>query len=129
MAATLTTQTLQDGEKNAVIHGVITGDGLGELTDGVLVDVSALDGAPSTVKVTKIKATSTAAISVAMEWDATTDVAFMVIPESANFECDYRDVGGLQNNAGAGVTGDILVTTTGEAAGEYVAITIWVQKS
>lgn len=129
MAATLTTQTLQDGERNAVIHGVITGDGLGELTDGLLVDVSGLSGAPSTVKIAKIKCTSTSAISTVLEWDATANVAVFVVPENADIDIDYRDVGGLQNNAGAGITGDIVATTTGEAAGEYAIITIWVQKS
>lgn len=128
MAATLTTQTLQDGERNAIIKGHIVGDGLGELTDGLLVDVSGLSGAPTTVKVRSIKA-NTVGMSLILEWDATTDVPITVIPANETVDQDYSKEAGLQNNAGAGVTGDIVVTTVGEAAGNDATIIIHVQKS
>lgn len=130
MANTVTSQVLQDGERNAVLHVYIASDGAaGEETDTVIVDVSALADAPSLVKVSKIKALISG-FSAVLEWDADTDVPFLALPDGTDVELDYSDVGGLQNNGGTGVTGDITITTTGfSAAGDAGAITLWVRKS
>lgn len=130
MANTFTTQTLVDGERNAIIHAYMASDGVaGELTDQVLVDVSALSGAPSTVKVRKITCNLTG-FSAVLEFDATADVTFATLPDGSDAEFDYSQFGGIQNNAGAGVTGDITISTTGfSASGDVGHITIWVQKS
>jgi len=41
---------------------------------------------------------------------------------------DFKPVGGLINNAGTGVTGDILFTTSGHTAGDSYSIILEMDK-
>lgn len=114
MANTVTTQTLLDGPRNLVI--LLTGvlDTSNE-TRTIKVDVSSYDPAPTKVRVDKIQYSIAGALQVLLDWDATTDVTFAVL--SGQGELEACKFGGLQNNAGAGVTGDIYLTTLGYSAG------------
>ena len=125
--STLDTQILNDGERNATIKGYITGDAA-QLADAVLVDVSALSGSPSAVKLIGVKANLNG-FSATLEWDATADVPILEIPPNEDVDQCFRRFGGLQNNAGAGVTGDITISTLGIAAGENGYVIVEVQKS
>lgn len=129
MANTVTSQTLIDSTRNAVIHVYIASDGAsGEEADTVIVDASALNGSPATVSVERICG-NFSGFSGVLEWDATADVPFFVIPDSSLVEFEGES-SVIQNNAGAGVTGDITLTTTGLAtAGDAGHLTIWVRKS
>lgn len=128
MANAITLQTLQDSERNLVVKAVIVGDGVeGEYADELLIDVSAYTGSISTVKIRKIWACLNG-FSATLEWDATTNVNILTIPDGDEFDQDYRRVGGLPNNAGVGVTGDILIDTAGLGAEEGTII-LWMQKS
>ena len=125
---TATVQKLIDGPRNAVFHIVC----LGATTAQVVVDVSSLSGAPSEVRVDKIKGSTNGSgggnsKQVQLLWDATTDVAFMAIGANENIDIDYCDIGGLKNNAGAGKTGDVLLTSAGDTQGQY-AITLYCVK-
>jgi hypothetical protein len=61
-------------------------------------------------------------------WDATTDVpAFVLAPGQA--QMDFSKFGGLINNAGAGVTGDIMFTTIGHSAGDTYSIILHMKKN
>ena len=120
MANTLNLLTIIDGKRNAVIKAFLASDGAsGELTDQVIVDVSALLGAPSKVHITKIQS-ALRGFDVLLEFDATTDVPILTLtPESGVSDLCFEHFGGLPNNGGAGVTGDITITTTGfTAAGD-----------
>lgn len=130
MANTVTSQTLVDGSKNTAIHVYLASDGVsGELSNQVIVDASALAGAPTDLKIDRIMGHITG-FSAVLKWDATTDVPFLAISDGGHIDFDYREVGGLQNNAGTGKTGDIMVDTTGfTAAGDAGAITIILSKS
>ena len=114
MANTVTTQTLLDGPRNLVI--LLTGvlDTSNEART-IKVDVSSYDPAPTKVRVDKIQYSIAGALQVLLDWDATTDVTFAVL--SGQGELEACKFGGLQNNAGAGVTGDIYLTTLGYSAG------------
>jgi uncharacterized protein (UPF0261 family) len=122
---TATVQKLIDGPRNAVFHIV----GVGATTAQVVVDVSTLSGAPSEVRVDKIKGSTNGSSGAQAQllWDATTDVAFMAIGVNENIDIDYCDIGGLKNNAGAGKTGDVLLTSAGDTQGQY-AITLYCVK-
>lgn len=114
MANVVTSQTLLDGPRNLVI--LLTGvlDTSNEAR-AIKVDVSTYDPATLKVRVDKIQYSTTGALQVLLDWDATTDVTFAVLTGSGELEaCKF---GGLQNNAGAGVTGDIFLTTLGWSAG------------
>lgn len=124
---TITNQVINDGDRNVVIKSHILGTAV-ELTDGVLVDVSALVPAPTTVKVLRVQA-ETVGMSLTLEWEATTDVPFLEVPMDEDVDHDYREHGGLPNDAGAGITGDILVTTIGAAVGTNASIVIHCKKT
>ena len=114
MANTVTTQTLLDGPRNLVI--LLTGvlDTSDEART-IKVDVSSYDPAPTKVRVDRIQYSTGDGMFVLLDWDATTDVRFATLQGQGVLEaCKY---GGITNNAGAGVTGDIYLTSVGWGSG------------
>ena len=89
------------------------------------VDVSALSGAPTEVRLTKVSYCVNGMVATLL-WDATADVTLMDLAGYGHF-C-FEDFAGIPNNAGAGVTGDILLTTTGATAGDSYSIALWLTK-
>ena len=118
MADAVSSQTLIDGAKHVVMKFTNLSDGTGE--SAVLkVDVSALNGAPTRVRIMKVHY-SVAGMVATLLWDATTDVR--IVDLQGDGCLDATGYGGLYNNAGAGVTGDILLTTTGHTANDSYTI-------
>ncbi len=131
MANTVTVRTLHDSSHRAIIHCWISSDGAsGEVSDAVLVDVSGLSGSPTKVAILKVDACLNG-FNARLEFDATTDVGAVALAADHETHLDWCDIGGLSNNAGDGVTGDILVTTFGLAtsATDCGQITIEVLKN
>lgn len=126
MADAVSTQILVDGKKNAVLKFTNLSDGTGE-SAVVKVDVSALSGAPSEVRIDKIWY-STQGMSVRILWDADTDVFCWLIPTDQSDTLCFEQFGGLNNNAGAGKTGDISFTTDDHTADDTYTIILWVSK-
>lgn len=62
---------------------------------------------------------------VSLLWDATTDVVALTMSEGPGQTLCMESYGGIPNNAGAGVTGNVLITSTG--AGVYTLI-LWFHK-
>jgi hypothetical protein len=114
MANAVTTQTLIDGDRNVVI--LLTGvlDTSNE-SRTIKVDVSGLGPAPTKVRVDTIRHLISPGLIVVLDWDATAPVTFAAL--TGYDEVEAKCFGGLQNNAGAGVTGDIYLTTLGWASG------------
>lgn len=129
MADAVTSQTLVDGVRNLVMKFTNVSDGTGE--SAVLkVDVSTLSGYNTSwtkVKIDRIIA-HTAGMGVNILWDADTDVTCFVVGQNACMEHDFRSFGGLQNNAGTGVTGDIRFTTIGHTSGDTYSIILHMSK-
>ena len=121
MADTVTSQKIIDGERNVIMKFTNISDGTGE--SAVLkVDVSALApdayGALCTrVTVTKIYIAAHG-MEVRMLWDASTDVPFFLSSPGATQTLDFSNFTGITNDAGAGVTGDIVFTTADASAGD-----------
>ena len=63
-------------------------------------------------------------MSVQLFLDATSNVLLMELAESSNGHMDFRDFGGIPNNAGSGKTGDILFTTKGHSSGDTYSVTL-----
>jgi hypothetical protein len=130
MADAVTSQTIFDGEREAVMKFTNVSDGTGE-TAVLKVDVSALS--PSSfgkacdgVTLERIHA-SINGMSVSVLWDATADVpAVILAPGMYTFKHDKIQI---PNNAGAGKTGDILFTTIGASAGDTYSIVLEMVKS
>lgn len=129
MADAVTSQTLFDGDRNVVMKFTNVSDGTGE--SAVLkVDVSALKAssingaACDGVIINKVHA-SLNGMGVNMIWDATSDVTGFILSPGM-YTYDFTT--GLINNAGSGVTGDVLFTTIGHTSGDTYSIILEMTK-
>lgn len=127
MADAVTSQTILDGERLFIGKYTNISDGTGE-TAVVKIDVSTLNPnsfglACNGVKINKIYAT-THGMEVRILWDATTDVFAWMIPQNTNYLMDFSSFGGIPNNAGAGVTGDLMFTTADASSGDMYTIVL-----
>ena len=121
MADAVTSQTLLDGERLAIMKFTNISDGTGE--SAVLkVDVSALTASNSGKTCTKVTVTkiyvATHGMEVRMLWDATTDVPFFLSAPNNVQTLDMSNFGGITNNSGAGSTGDIVFSMADASAGD-----------
>ena len=127
MADAVTSQTIQDGERKAVLKFTNASDGSGE-SAVKKVDVSALanNSAGDTctgVAINKIWWQCTG-MSVKIEFDATSNVLAIGLSEDSNGYPDYSDFSGIPNTAGSGVTGDLDFTTVGAGSGDTYMIVL-----
>ena len=114
MADAVTSQTIIDGQRNAVMKFTNLSDGTGEAAV-TKVDASALSAAPTTVKIEKIHYNVQGMVATLL-WDADTDVRCVDLAGDGCF--DFSCFGGLTNNGGTGVTSVIKLTTTGHTGGD-----------
>ena len=137
MADAVTSQTLADGDRIAVMKFTNLSDGTGE-SSVQKVDISAL--AASNAGLTPSRATieqiwyDIGGMRVALEWNATTNVVAAVLGGSAaagnvSGHMDFRSFGGLKNNAGSGIDGDIDLTTSGHTNLDHYTIVLELRKS
>lgn len=126
MADAVTTQIIHDGRRNTVMKFTNISDGTGE-SDVNKVDVSALAGAPTRVAIERIHYT-TSGMAVRIEWDATTDVPAWLCATDGDGTFDFSHFGGITNDAGTGVTGDVFFTTIGHTAGDTYTIILEMRK-
>ena len=127
MADAVTSQTIQDGERKAVLKFTNASAGSGE-SAVKKVDVSALaaNSAGDTctgVAINKIWWQCTG-MSVKIEFDATSNVLAIGLSEDSNGYHDYSNFSGIPNNAGSGVTGDLDFTTVGAGSGDTYMIVL-----
>ncbi len=127
MADAVTSQTIIDGERNCVMKFTNVSDGTGE-SAVAKVDVSALAAnsegtACSEVRVMRVSH-AIVGMSVQLFLNASTNVLLVELAESSNGHMDFKDFGGLPNNAGSGKNGDILFTTKGHSSGDTYSITL-----
>jgi hypothetical protein len=128
MADAVTTTTIQDGDRIAVIQLTNTSDGTGE-SAVTKIDVSSLAANSSNkqactgVKLGRI-VYSTFGMSVKLLWDATTNTICWDLNADYTTDEDFTVFGGIQNTAGSGKTGDIALTTTGHSSGDSYVIVL-----
>lgn len=141
MANTISTATISYSGRESTTYLTLQSDGTNE-TATIIYDSSAVCAAtlatldpvkgfadPLTSRILEIYASSNAASTarVRLLFDASTDVVAMEIPVSTNpTKANFRRIGGLLNKGGSGITGDILLTTTGLASGDTITIVITV---
>ena len=125
MADAVTSQTIQDGERKAVLKFTNVSDGTGE-PNVVKVDVSALTTNSSGNACTKVTVTQIwwqcVGMGVELLCDATANTLIIGLSPDSNGYHDYTPFTGIPNNAGSGVTGDILFTTIGASAGDTYTV-------
>lgn len=114
MANTVTLTPILDGAVHGIMHVYLASDGAsGELSDTVVLDASALAGAANITQIISVEA-SLIGFSAILEFDATTDVPAVVLQNGHEFY-DFTTCP-ISNKAGAGITGDVTITTTGFTA-------------
>jgi hypothetical protein len=127
MADTVTTKVVLNTPKKLVVHLTNLSDGTGE-SAVAKVDKSAYTGLnglePSKLVVERIEF-DVSSMRVSLLWDQTSDEQIAVLQGSGFL--DWRDSGGLIG-ANTGGPGDILLTTTGHAAGDGYDITLYLRK-
>lgn len=114
--------------RNKYIINVTGAFSVSDETDTVIIDVSTLTGpdgtAPTKVRIDEVTWAVGAGFDyVLLEWDATTDRVIDYYPGQGYM--DYRPYGGKNPVTGdSGYTGDVLLTTSGGAAGDTYSLLI-----
>lgn len=128
MADAVTSQTLQDGPRSAILKFTNLSDGTGE-SAVTKVNVSTLTTnrgvACSGCSIELIQYNVTG-MQVTILWDATTDVPALVLEGRGTF--DFTQTSQITNNSGTGKNGNILFTTTNHTAGDSYSIIMKVVK-
>jgi hypothetical protein len=123
MADAVATNVLQTGTIRKILSFTNVSDGTGE--SGVnKVDISALNNAPTKVKINRIW-WSVSGLQVRILFDHDTDDTALILDGSGHF--DFRSFGGFQDPASAGGTGDILFTTLNYAANDSYTVILEIE--
>ena len=132
MADAVTSQTIQDGERVAVLKFTNVSDGTGE-SAVKKVDVSALTTNSAGESCTSVSIAriywACVGMRVNIEFDATTNVLAMPLPADSTGDEYYDIFSGIPNNAGSGVTGDIDFTTVSHSSGDAYSIILVLNKN
>lgn len=131
MANTISTQTLHDGYRNLITKTDIIGDGSGDESATTLIDISTFAsipgaGAPTGFTIQSICSTIEG-FTVRLLWNADTDTEAIMIGQGENDLC-FEKIGGLTNDAGTGVNGDLNITTTDLGSGDTGSIILKLTK-
>ena len=128
MANAVTTQILLDGPRNTVIKVVGVLD-TSDQAQMVIADPATLCGIDNTgalkaakLAINRIVLNVEDSLDVYLYWDATTPV--LIDQFAGRGHQEFQKVGGLWNNAGAGVTGKILLATQGWSAGAILSFSL-----
>ena len=131
MADAVTSTTLMDSDRVAIIQLTSTSDGTGEAAVKKI-DVSALSDSSTGQACTGVRLAkivySTFGMSVKLLWDATADTICWDLNADYTTDEDFTDFGGVRNTSGSGKTGDIMLTTTGHSDGDSYVIVLTVYK-
>jgi|TARA_A100001011_G_scaffold121614_1_gene128340 hypothetical protein len=132
MADVVTSQTINDGSRLAVLKFTNASDGTGE-SAVKKVDVSALAANSKGVSCNRVAINriwwQCTGMSVKIDFDASTNVLAIGLSEDSNGFHDYSAFSGIPNNAGSGITGDLDFTTVGHGAGDTYMIVLELIKS
>ena len=137
MADAVTSQTLSDGDRIAVMKFTNLSDGNGE-SSVKKVDVSALaaNSAGEECALASIEQIwyDIGGMRVSLEWNATSNVVAAVLGGSAaagnvSGHMDFRSFGGIKNTLASGYDGDIDLTTHGHTAHDHYTVVLQLRKS
>lgn len=129
MADTVTSTALKTGNNRYVLRLTNVCDGTGE-SAVQKVDKSAMTitgqspaVAVGHMAIDRVLGFVSGFTKVQLLWDHTTDdVAITLAP--GNVDISYKDFGGIHDPQSAGGTGDLLLTTSGDVAGDLYDITL-----
>ncbi len=137
MADAVTSQTLADGDRIAVMKFTNISDGNGE-SSVEKVDVASLTSAADGTACSRVHIEQIwydiGGMRVALEWNATTNVVAAVLGGSAaagnvSGHMDFRSFGGIKNTLASGYDGDIDLTTSGHTNLDHYTIVLELSKN
>jgi len=132
MADSVTSQTLLDGERLAIMKFTNISDGTGEtaVTKVTASSLTASNSGKACTGVVVNKITSVChGMEVRMYWDASTDVPFFLANVNSNYTNDFSNFGGITNNSGTGKNGNIVFSTSDASAGDTYTVVLEMVKS
>lgn len=116
MANTVTITTLLNGSRVGSYRIDISGDGSGDETAKLILSPANMTGVPSRFKIRAIQ-WDLVGFDASLLWDADTDVLALELPQGVCGGHRFADTGAhLTNTAGTGVTGNLLLATSGLGA-------------
>lgn len=127
-AAVLNLQTLEEGIRNFVVKADILLTGA-DLAATAVINPANFNSVyqnyalSNNVRVDRIEFSINDGITVTLSWDATTPVHCVDLEGRGMMDPGMR-YGGFQNNAGAGKTGKLLISTTGASGTEAATLVI-----
>ena len=110
--------TLKDTDFETVVKVTTTGTN----TDQSIVDASALEGAESNPRLAIVACQWTTGSQTNILFDATSNVVALSLNGNGAYNVGSQQMPSILNNAGTGVTGDILLTNGSASVG-----TIWLK--
>ena len=132
MADAVTSQTIQDGERKAILKFTNISDGTGE-SAVTKIDVSSLANNSAGKACTEVAVAKIwwQCDGMGVEWlnDATADTLIIGLSPDSNGFHDYSDFSGIPNNAGDGKTGDVKFTTIGASSTDTYTVILEVLKT
>ena len=137
MADAVTSQTIVDTDKRAIIKLTNLSDGSGE-SSVQKVDVSGLNTNAKGETCSRVTIDQiwydVGGMRVDLEWNATTNVKALMLGGSAaagnvSGHMDFRSFGGIKNTEASGVDGDIDLTTSGHTNLDHYTIVLELRKS
>lgn len=102
-----TTQVIEEGARNYIIKV----DGTVAETGALLVNVSALNPRCTRIRLRKVSYNLANAALMTLLWEATASTTLLTLNGGNDADMCFDAVGGIPNNAGAGKTGNVLLTT------------------
>ena len=135
MADAVTSQTIVDTDKRAIIKLTNLSDGSGE-SAVAKVDVSSLNSHPDGTACSRVTIDQiwydVGGMRVALEWNASTNVVAVVLGGSAaagnvQGHMDFRSFGGIKNNASS-PDGDLDFTTSGHTNLDHYTVILEMRK-
>jgi hypothetical protein len=131
MANTKTSTQVLASAKHTIQYFTLVCVGNAQETNTIIYNASATLftlGVPfnATSRINSIKWSSNSSAGlVTLNWDATTPVVAWSLPLGgrSSHQC-FREFGGLPNQGGTGITGNITLTTTGLATGDTLSLVL-----
>lgn len=127
MANVLTVQTIEEGPRNAIVKvsAVLDTSNLAIQTviTAATLNQQGTGGTPTGLRIDYIDYSISDQLECQLYWHATANM--LIMPLAGRGRMNFWTFGGLQNNAGAGKTGDIDLVTTGWASGVQVLTLIF----
>ena len=110
--------TLKDTDYETVVKVTTTGTN----TNASIVDASALEGAESDPRLAIVACQWTTGNQTNILFDASSNVVALSLNGNGTYNVGSQQMPSIPNNAGGGVTGDILLTNSSASVG-----TIWLK--